>query len=382
MTRPLLVVTLEGLATSAISCYGSSWNQTPAIDAIGGSGCVWDRWIATHDDAQEQWRAWESSIAAGERQPMGGALLTLITDDSRLLGPQTDKLFDDSIVLEPGEKEPGDMVAEPCREIDRTRFGQLIAAAVERDARGSWDVLWLHSRFLAECWDAPRELFPGAEQAEVSEPLDESAEEVDNALPAGPHDGEAPPAIFATVTPPQLRLPADAHPDLITAWMRTYGCQVRLIDFLLEVLLESLSVDDPRVVLAGSSGMSMGQNGWIGPGCGPLRSCDLRLPMIVSDFGPIRSPQVTPADLFGNVIERLIGDESPLISATDWCRGQQEYSPAVATGSRRASRVITTPHWQYIQDSAGDHLFLKPDDVEDANDVGRLRPDVIERLSH
>ena len=47
--RPLLVVSLEGLTPSALGCYGSSWNRTPAIDAIADTGCVWDRWLATDD---------------------------------------------------------------------------------------------------------------------------------------------------------------------------------------------------------------------------------------------------------------------------------------------------------------------------------------------
>ena len=47
--RPLLVISIEGLATAAIGCYGSSWNQTPAMDQIAASGCVFDRWISTQD---------------------------------------------------------------------------------------------------------------------------------------------------------------------------------------------------------------------------------------------------------------------------------------------------------------------------------------------
>lgn len=47
--RPLLVLSLEGLTPAALGCYGSSWNRTPAIDAIADTGCVWDRWLATDD---------------------------------------------------------------------------------------------------------------------------------------------------------------------------------------------------------------------------------------------------------------------------------------------------------------------------------------------
>ncbi len=83
--------------------------------------------------------------------------------------------------------------------------------------------------------------------------------------------------------------------------MHTYGCQIRLLDLLIEVLLGSLRAEDPYVVIMGTSGFRLGQGGWIGHRPGPLRSADVHLPMIVSDSGPLRVPHVTGSSV---VVER------------------------------------------------------------------------------
>jgi len=376
--RPLLVVTLEGLAVSSLGCYGSAWNSTPAIDAIAASGCVWDRWIAASDDPVHQFRRW--IYPAQEGDPLApwkaAGSAELITDDPRLTDDVLGDRFDQvqQIGQEPSRPR------EVATEIEQTRFGQLVAAAIDRDQRGSWDLLWLHSRFLAQCWDAPRQLFPVSDEEIVTEPSDEVE------LLADPTaEIEAPlaplPPWFETAEPPHVQLHGQSHPDLITSWMRTYGCQIRLVDLLLEVLLQSIRADDPQVILAGASGMSLGQNGWIGPQAGPLRSCDLRLPLVVSDRGPLRSPHVTSTDSLAQVIPSLANESTDLIPPSRWCEDDGELSPCVTTESSRASIAMTTSRWQLIRDLDGtDHLYLKPDDVDDANDVGRLRPDIVDRL--
>lgn len=389
--RPLLVLTFEGLATSAIGCYGSPWNNTPAIDTIAAGGCVWDRWIATNDDPLKQVRQWlaaESTTddwASSWRQQ---GPTQLITDDRRLIAPETDSdfsgsssCFDGSSLILRDDELPG-----PATEIEETQLGRLIIAAIKRDELGPWSMMWLHSRFLSHRWDAPRELFPvdmdEAAMAEIDIELADT--EFDASDPTAETIGSipCPPLIFDDVVAPQIALGSDSHPDLVTSWMRTYGCQVRLIDLLIEVLLQSIDADDPLVVVAGTSGMSLGQNGWIGHGIGPLRSCDLRLPMIVSDHGPIRSSLVTGADRFPAVLRSLADESEQILSPSGWCDTDDELEPRVVTDSVRAAESVTTSRWQFVRDNdASDHLFLKPDDVEDANDVGRLRSDIVEQIS-
>ena len=51
--RPPLLVTIDRLPAWMLPAYGSSWVATPALDALAARGVVFDRLIATGDDARE-----------------------------------------------------------------------------------------------------------------------------------------------------------------------------------------------------------------------------------------------------------------------------------------------------------------------------------------
>ena len=392
LQRPLIVVSLEGLSRSALGCYGCSWNRTPAIDAIAAGGTIWDRWIATRDDDRELFSTWfdpESSTSGNlrwldswrQRGP------THFLSDSPSWQSLAEAGFDSvRSVPRPGHQQPvgPDDVAE-------TQFGRLVAAAVDRDQQEEpWSVLWLHSNFLTSCWDAPRDLFPLDDiDAEIDEPQDpelaawQESDDIETV--------ERLPWTFDTVSPPEELLTEESHPDLLTTWMRTYACQVRLVDLLLEVLLQSLSVEDPWLVLLGTSGFHFGQDRWIGHRGRSLRSADIHLPLLISDSGPLRVPHLTSTDELPELLGRL-AETQPLALPQQWARptslAQQDASPddqremvCVETASHRAAWVTTTPQWFYLQEDSGEeHLFLKPDDVDDFNDVARVRPDVTSQL--
>ena len=122
--------------------------------------------------------------------------------------------------------------ALPAEDIVETQFGQLIAAALERVAiNRPWGAIWLHSRFLTRCWDAPRDLSlleedrnegPDQEQDGQDESMENKTESI-----ALEMDGEMlmpPLSLFESTQPPQIELSEQGHPDLVTAWMNTYGC--------------------------------------------------------------------------------------------------------------------------------------------------------------
>lgn len=376
--RPLIVLSLEGLATAALGCYGSSWNQTPAIDTIAGSGCVWDRWIAVSDDpnfvlkqtmesAPEDW-------AKGWRER---GSIELLSDSPALVDGLNCPSFDRVDAYEIERPTAADV---PVTEIADSQLGQLIAAAVERDSQAQpWSLLWLHSQFLTQRWDAPRDLFPiDEDDAQTDEP----SEEVELISLDGESTGELErlPPIFDAVIPPQFELDDQTHPDLVTSWMRTYGCQIGLLDLLIQLLLQSLGDKDPYLMLVGTSGFRLGQCGSFGNRPGSLRSADIRIPMMISDCGPLRIPQVTGSNALPGILSELAKSEGPLIAHDRWSEASNDLQ--VETQSSRSDYAVTTSRWFYVRDDdASEHLFLKPDDVEDFNDIGRLRQDVVQQLS-
>ena len=404
-SHPLLVVSLDGLATSALSCYGSSWNATEAIDQVASRGAIWDRVIATSDrpiDVLSEWLTPPVSHRWQDRYRDLGSV-ELFTDEAGVLDRGLGEAMDAATLIEPQDLSPSaadatggedrtsvsplerSAVAE-AGHLEETRFGRLVAAALERSRQAEpWGVLWLHSGFLTRVWDAPRSLFP-TEDLEEEWEFDVGEDEPGEAGAIGDDTStgsslEEVPAIFERPEPPCFQLDEDAHPDLAMSWMRTYGCQVRLVDLLLRLLTTALGSIDPTVMVLGTSGMALGQNRWIGHRCGPVRSPQIRLPVILGSGPPIRSGRLTPSSDVAKLLARLASPDALLISPAEWTGTDGEFDGAVNTRSDRARRVINTGKWFCVTEDQDDaSLFLKPDDIDDVNDVSGLREDVLDHF--
>ena len=359
----MLILTFDGLTPAALSCYGSSWNQTRWLDQCAATGTVWDRVITSTDDPLEQLTGW----LADQRLPASETLL--LTDNPSVSDHPSADRFPEAVLIDAD-------APYAAAAVEETVLGRLAAVAASR--LDDYPHLWLHSSFLTNAWDAPRDLFPvedleedGLEWDEPEDPADwRPAVEEEKVDPE-----EVPPPILAGVTPPDMLLTGEEHPDLVTAWMRTYGCQVRLIDAVLGVLLP---VTRSAVLVAGTSGFALGQNRAIGHRTGPLRSYHLRVPMIASCGSGIRDPQLRSADHLTKVIDIVHQNESAapprLISPSQWAASTRE-APAVVTRHQQGMVALTDPQWYFhLEDEA---LFLKPDDMDDVNDVARLEPDVV-----
>ncbi len=296
--------------------------------------------------------------------------MEIISDDSRVIELGADRIFDRTSLVN-SLLTP---VEHPAEEIALTAFGQLVATAIDRGSQSDpWSLLWLHSRFLTQRWDAPRGLVVDRFS---DQPTTQGPE------PPGPEQSESIPSVFEQIVVPKIAIDDASHPDLVTSWMMTYGCQIQLIDDLIAVMLQSLDIGNTVVIVAGTSGFGLGQNGWIGHRVGPLRSCHTRLPLIVGCDGPMRWPRMTSSDILPDLIEQLADASLTAVNPESWIDQDQELHPRLITqGSGQAA--VTTSRWFLVRET--DHqrrLFVKPDDVEDFNDISRLRNDVTELLAN
>jgi hypothetical protein len=395
----MLIFTLEGFTPAAISAYGSSWNRTPAIDRLAAEGTTWNRAITPVTDPLEQWDRWANQLV---QSPQANRIV-VITDDPRLLERDSAAVFEELVLL---ENEPDYEVVSETIDIEDTSIGRLTAVAADRLAQG--DSVWLHTRFLTHCWDAPRELSDDAIADEPSFYDEETGED----LPVEElGDDHAPvPFIVESATPPDHSLTAEDDPDWITTWMRTYACQIKLVDAMIDILGSVLDPDE-TIVLSGTSGFALGQNGSIGHRTGPWRSCHLHVPLVCSGGSGLRSRSVASADEVAAVIaERLVNPNGDLLPA-HWFASENvvdtpkaeskpdESLPSNASSPSSAGRVITqhrnapiaitTNNWFYVlsddrslpsESEEQCHLYLKPDDVDDFNNVVRLRLDEADQL--
>lgn len=380
---PTVVFTVEGLSTSALSCYGSSWNETPQLDALAAGGCVWDHVVATSTDPIAVLASWIGrASAAWWADVRNQGSIELFTDDARLT--QLDWLSGFDRVEFVSEKLHGVRTrvrTRPRDRVEQTRAGRLVAAALDRMTQNDRPrLLWIHCSSLVQCWDAPRSL---ALIDEVVDDDDEPSDDVeliqweadDTASPP------APPSVFDAVEPADFQLPADSHPDLVMSWMRTYGCQVRLLDLLVGLLREDEPLQGADLMVAGTSGFALGENGWVGAHSPRIRSSLVRLPLLMSQPVSLRVPQLTSSDEVPTLLAAL-AQKSPVVTETQWAVRQSETEPQIETATSDGARLLTTPAWFFVEEAGGEQfLYLKPDDLGDVNDVSRLRDDVVATLS-
>jgi hypothetical protein len=378
----MLLLSFEGFTPTALSCCGSSWNRTESIDEIAAAGTTWDRVIVNTTDPVAQIGLWL------KQRDFAAEQMTLVTDDERLTDLAEIERVGELIVVPAGE--PG--VAET---IEQTSLATLVSVVAEQITTD--ENVWMHSRFLTRCWDAPRDLFPidyfDEHDLTPLDPAESFEEEMrEQGSDREPMTAMVPP-ILDDWRPPQIKLSPNDDPDWIMTWMRTYGCQVRLIDAVVGLLSEIAAEHDRGMIaLTGTSGFSLGQNGTIGHSIGPIRSPQLHVPFLCRPFTAepmmgigVRNRRVTASDSIAAHWNQSSAFQPP-ITAAHWAENRD--AAPVVTSDAGTPVAVTEQDWFYVEDanlelptSAPEKLFLKPDDASDINDVVRLRPDVAERLS-
>ena len=378
--KKLIVLSLDALTPAALGCYGSSWNATPTIDAIAAGACLWDRAIASNADPNANLQKWFGDSQWMDAWQSHGSV-ELLSDSASAIALAAKSKFDQLFRIDAlGDELP----VQPAAEIEATQFAQLIASAAERIGEDDdWSLLWLHSDFLTHCWDAPRWLVESGPVEDFDdEPLDEAESLEAEMYEAGQEPSDVLdelPETFSTVAPPCEAIAEDAHPDLIATWMRTYGCQVRLIDELVNVLRIALEGRDASIVLVGTSGFCLGQNGWVGHQAGRLRTCHVHLPLIVQGCGPLRVPQVCSEAELPRILSALAVEGTSPVSPEQW---SQLVDESVVSQMGSSARSVTTLDWFCVDQGDEEYrLFFKPDDINDHNDVSRLRTDVLAELA-
>ncbi len=402
MPQRWVVISLDGLATAAMGAYGSSWNETPTIDSMASQGMLWDRCVAPSDDVievlRQLWRGISDSGVEGSNLALTqrAELFTETgTAAAKIVQLAEEAGFAQCTLVETGveiaEVDDSSSEAGWPQEIEETAFARLLLPMIERigdrQSEPVWSLLWVHSDWLTRIWDAPRWLFPVADDEEETAPDDLRDWSIDDFGDAAEESmlSEAnmkPPALFEGINVPRFARSQADHPDLVTSWMQTYGCQIRLVDQLLGWILSATEAagDSIGVALVGTSGFSLGQNGWIGHHIGPIRSPQIQVPVIAMDrAGP------------GLRIRRLASVENAasFLHAGPPQRGQRmlpeiwsvDTAPEpIITRSGRADHVVTTDQWYLVQSSDDVSLFLKPDDRDDVNDIADRCRDVVEML--
>jgi arylsulfatase A-like enzyme len=197
-------------------------------------------------------------------------------------------------------------------------------------------------------------------------------------------EGDPPPA--DVLDPPDLRLDGSSDPDAAFRWSCAYAAQVMALDACLEGLCATIDAAGRErwlVVLLGVRGFPLGEHGRVGGVDGRLYTEQLHVPLIwrLADGSRklARSGQlVSHTDL-----------PPALLAAANGELFTTEHDALFAVGPA-GERSIRTADWSFLakpcspdQQTGEDfscQLFVRPDDLWEANDVSALCREETESL--
>jgi hypothetical protein len=372
----IAVVSVDCLPAWMTPAFGCTWVAMPNLDALAGKGVVFDRVLATSDDANDTLASLAGSsstdapgtgllllAAAAER----GHATALVTDDTEL-AQATHRPTEVRLVAPAHETAPAASAAS-------TNLGRLFEAAAAVAAGGDQRLIWCHASSLGAAWDAP----VGFRDRYV--------------------DPDDPPPPSGTRVP-TMRIGPDADPDILVAIRHAFAGQLTLFDHCLGTLLTAIAARPERwtVLVAGTCGLGLGLHGAVGHTPMLPYSEVMQLPAILVDHRERMAGQrygglLTPHDLGATLLD-LIGsrpEPSPdsrhgrsLSNLLDSWQGPDR-DRVIARSALGAA--VATPSWHLVQPT-GDavplppaRLFAKPDDFFEACDVADRCPAVADELS-
>ena len=156
--RFVLVVTVEGLGTNLVGCYGGAIGPTKNLDSFACRSVVFDQfWADTSrpvDVLESMWTGSHFASRGNDPSIKCHSLFEraiLITDSVEVLEESTLGDFGSVLLVESHSDAP--------EEASQTQFTRLFEAALGQWAtqRDEYPLLWIHSRGLNGDWDAPHE---------------------------------------------------------------------------------------------------------------------------------------------------------------------------------------------------------------------------------
>lgn len=376
----LICLAIDRLHAGYLGCYGNSWVGTPHVDALAAEALLLEQMtIDTSELASLVTSLWQGQHAA-ERPSVAldahdslprwladaGLHTALMSDEPAVLGHPLAAQFEEQISL----PQPRLQTAE---QMEATHLAGMMASAVEwlDDARQPFG-LWLHTGSFGRAWDAPLEL--RNRYADEDEP--------------------PPPGV---VEVPSLHLPVGFDPDERLGYSHAYAGQIALFDTALGMLTEAMLESDwgreTLLVLLGVRGLPLGLHGELGARDEQLTGELVHVPFIIrwpaGQRGCLRSSVLAQScDVPLTLLDALGAGNRAASRRLARSLLPQVDDPALAgrpcsvTLSAHEA-AIRTRAW-YLRQShtnpAAAHLFAKPDDFWELNEIADRAPDVVAAL--
>ncbi len=371
----IVVLVIDRLRPAFLGPYGNTWVETDAFNELASQSLLAEQVFTESTQLAAGYRRlWYPPSAVGSTPVdpatdlislarQHGWRTTLLTDEPQWSRDNGLPDLDEQIVL------PVAAAKHPAVDVESTPFAALMAQTLEAVERMQSDsLLWVHARGLSGPWNAPyawRQMFAAEEDPD--------------------------PPTF--VDPPAERLPADIDPDQLLGLAQAYAAEVRVVDECLWPLvsrINSSAGDDTAWVVTSTRGYPLGEHGVVGDGPrGDLETVfaeAAHVPLFIrvpsgQDAAARTQRLCQLTDLHAWLDRRLRRlPWSPGASLDGTSGGEREGSSAITVGSHQLA--LRTSDWCLIRSPGhepgglpGEHLFVRPDDAWEANDVAGLLPD-------
>jgi hypothetical protein len=360
LRRKLLMISVDGLVPTVLGPYGSAWATTPCLNQFAVGAIVFDQFWADSGDPLQVIRSMLTGTHAQQQlRRMAGREATVAVSGC----------MRDAIVMADGPfaafqqvdgvellAVPLDDSPDPSADLESTHLAGWTANGLRcLTDHSETDLLWFHTSSLLHRWDAPLQWREALADDETLVPWDR-------------------------VTPPQQAFGDADPPDELLRCIHAYAAQVQVLDACIGVLARA--AEDRTLVITGTSGMAMGEHGWIGPGGAPLLSPRLHLPLLISDptnastrcGRMVQPPDLTPTlqhvcgeDPESFADERRWGRSLwPHLTPENWAIDDEPTDQVY--GAEEGHTVWACRGWLYATHNHQEQLFLRPDDRFCVND--------------
>ena len=380
--RYVLILTVEGLGTNLVGCYGGAIGPTKNLDSFACHSIVFDQfWADTFrpvDILESMWTG--THFASRVKSP--NVKCNGLFDQAMLITDSID-IIQESTRVDFGKVLLIDAQTDASDEGDQTQVTRLFEAALGQWATqlDEYPVLWIHSQGLNGVWDAPYEY---------------RCVMCDEGDPQPPFD----------TTPGQLTVTDETDPDEVFGLACAMGGQTIALDdawSLIEEILGELGIADECLqVLAGVQGYPIGEHGYVGQGTESLYAETLHVPLIIRPGNQLDVGVRVPFIVQPNSILRTIAgwleveDRGAITDAmrTDMV-SEIEPFPAehwptknqLAYSCYQDQVHVAVPAWscrwsvEVATESQRVELFATPDDRWQQNEISQRAHAIVEELT-
>ncbi len=351
-----VLMTLDGLGARYLGAYGNDHVPTPNVDRFASDGILFEQAMAPMFRPQE----WCS--------PSGVANQSFAITDWLRKRVGNNFLVTDDEALAEAARGLWKVVEVPWQQTQRLAASEWDTQLAKWFATG-YEVIqnlppgflvWMHSKSLRCVWDAPfawRERMTG--------------------------DDELPP----TDDPrPSVRERVAADDPQIWQIRAAYAAQICVLDLLWGAWSEHVrgwqADHGPLMtVLTSWGGYPLGEHGVIGGETSPYHE-RLHIPLILQpclpkQYGTRFEHLVEPTDTWQWLAGWFEGRRDTVLATKGWRANHQQ---EVWIGGDASTKLLRTHRWYFVETGERTHLFLKPDDRWDQNDISSRCPDVVIQL--